>query len=283
MDKLNDYVKLALEVLTIIAIIFSGLAIHGLNIAHDLAGLKNNLSYIGLSTVIALGIAILVIFEGLPETWPTALMWGTGCFACGAVLGLIFGIPPYVEAKPMASNAQNAPLLKAQADLDSAKKADAIAQEALKSAAKAKLAGPLSGSTTTQAALDISATDAEHSAATTKANLAMAQANLDELQKGAGKQTEESDTQAKYGANTNLTDISDWLTKIIVGVGLVQLGKIRGQLKDAANFVAGGLVGIPQSCEHICSARARDHLVFFRPWLSFELPAYPRLAPTVAK
>src|SRR6266850_7688731 len=29
-----------------------------------------------------------------------------------------------------------------------------------------------------------------------------------------------------YGVNTNLEQISDWLTKIIVGVGLVQLGRV---------------------------------------------------------
>jgi hypothetical protein len=31
---------------------------------------------------------------------------------------------------------------------------------------------------------------------------------------------------AKYRANTNLEQVSDWLTKIIVGVGLVQIGHI---------------------------------------------------------
>jgi hypothetical protein len=34
------------------------------------------------------------------------------------------------------------------------------------------------------------------------------------------------DSSVAYRANTNLEDISDWLTKILVGLGLTQLGKI---------------------------------------------------------
>src|SRR4051794_37330470 len=37
----------------------------------------------------------------------------------------------------------------------------------------------------------------------------------------------DSQPQPRYLPNTNLEDISDWLTKIIVGLGLVELGKIR--------------------------------------------------------
>jgi hypothetical protein len=40
--------------------------------------------------------------------------------------------------------------------------------------------------------------------------------------------------------NSNLELISDWLTKIIVGVGLTQLNQIPGALAKLARFVAGG-------------------------------------------
>jgi hypothetical protein len=40
--------------------------------------------------------------------------------------------------------------------------------------------------------------------------------------------------------NTNLEQISDWLTKIIVGLGLVQLRKIPQNLHDAATWMARG-------------------------------------------
>ena len=41
-----------------------------------------------------------------------------------------------------------------------------------------------------------------------------------------------------YKANTNLEQISDWLTKIIVGVGLVQLTTIPGKLRNLADYFA---------------------------------------------
>jgi hypothetical protein len=43
--------------------------------------------------------------------------------------------------------------------------------------------------------------------------------------------------------NTNLEEISDWLTKILVGLGLVQLGAFARNLGDAADSVARGLGG----------------------------------------
>jgi hypothetical protein len=42
---------------------------------------------------------------------------------------------------------------------------------------------------------------------------------------------------AEYRVNTNLEQISDWLTKILVGVGLVQLGSIIDAFGDLADSV----------------------------------------------
>jgi hypothetical protein len=44
-----------------------------------------------------------------------------------------------------------------------------------------------------------------------------------------------------YRANTNLEQISDWLTKILVGVGLTQINEIRGGLVSLSAFAAQGL------------------------------------------
>ena len=49
-------------------------------------------------------------------------------------------------------------------------------------------------------------------------------------------------SSSAYRANTNLEDISDWLTKILVGLGLTQLGSIPTQFKslmDAVKVVIG--------------------------------------------
>ena len=51
------------------------------------------------------------------------------------------------------------------------------------------------------------------------------------------------DRQAAYAANTNLEQISDWLTKILVGVGLIQLARAPrslGRLVDALAEGRGG-------------------------------------------
>ena len=44
-----------------------------------------------------------------------------------------------------------------------------------------------------------------------------------------------------YQANTNLEQISDWLTKILIGVGLTQLLTIPEHLQTLASFLAPGL------------------------------------------
>jgi hypothetical protein len=46
-----------------------------------------------------------------------------------------------------------------------------------------------------------------------------------------------------YSVNTNLEQISDWLTKIIVGVGLIQLGAIRGAAGELFDAMAPSLGG----------------------------------------
>jgi uncharacterized membrane protein (DUF485 family) len=65
----------------------------------------------------------------------------------------------------------------------------------------------------------------------------------------AGKTgTDAPATSTTYGSasaavetNSNLVEISDWLTKIIVGVGLVELSKIPGKLDSLAKYFAAGL------------------------------------------
>ncbi len=46
---------------------------------------------------------------------------------------------------------------------------------------------------------------------------------------------------SRYKPSTSLEQISDWLTKIIVGVGLTQLNKIPGKLDGLAGYIANGI------------------------------------------
>jgi len=59
--------------------------------------------------------------------------------------------------------------------------------------------------------------------------------------KGADAQT--PDSGVSYRANTNLEQISDWLTKILVGVGLTQLNRIPEKLGAFGDFLAAGMNG----------------------------------------
>jgi hypothetical protein len=51
----------------------------------------------------------------------------------------------------------------------------------------------------------------------------------------------------QYQGNTNLEQISDWLTKIIVGIGLVQIGHILPALSKLAESMKAPLGGLPSS------------------------------------
>lgn len=51
------------------------------------------------------------------------------------------------------------------------------------------------------------------------------------------------DRRAPYAGNTSLEQISDWLTKILVGVGLTQLANIPSGLVALGDFLAPGLGG----------------------------------------
>jgi hypothetical protein len=60
---------------------------------------------------------------------------------------------------------------------------------------------------------------------------------------GLPRTLEHSGTTATLVTNTNLDQISDWLTKILIGLGLVQLGKVAGGIDKLASAVAPGLGG----------------------------------------
>ncbi len=49
--------------------------------------------------------------------------------------------------------------------------------------------------------------------------------------------------ESKLKVNTNLEEISDWLTKILVGATLTQLVKIPGAIRTAAEFMASTSIG----------------------------------------
>lgn len=51
--------------------------------------------------------------------------------------------------------------------------------------------------------------------------------------------------QVGYRGNTNLEQISDWLSKMLIGVGLTQINTLPGQLNRVADYIASGMGGLP--------------------------------------
>ena len=60
----------------------------------------------------------------------------------------------------------------------------------------------------------------------------------------AGNDMTAREASGPLRVNTNLEEISDWLTKILVGATLTQIVKIPGSIKSAAEFMAGDGGGI---------------------------------------
>ena len=58
-------------------------------------------------------------------------------------------------------------------------------------------------------------------------------------------QEQDNDPNLRYRTNTNLEQISDWLTKMLVGVGLTQLYVIPGKLQQLIEYLGKGLVDSP--------------------------------------
>jgi hypothetical protein len=63
-----------------------------------------------------------------------------------------------------------------------------------------------------------------------------------------GGATSEGSSSSQTNAsdvNTNLEQVSDWLTKIILGAGLTQLTKVPGLMKSLADYLGGAFDGKP--------------------------------------
>ncbi len=52
-----------------------------------------------------------------------------------------------------------------------------------------------------------------------------------------------SGSAGRYVTNTNLAQVSDWLTKVLIGAGLVQLSQLPRALRAASDFIAAPLPG----------------------------------------
>ncbi len=72
----------------------------------------------------------------------------------------------------------------------------------------------------------------------------------------------------KVEENTNLTQISDWLTKILIGAGLVQLKEAPGFILKVARVMAQGMRQIPAKADTVDSFTiiCAGIILFFLTW-----------------
>lgn len=97
-------------------------------------------------------------------------------------------------------------------------------------------------------------------------------ARTDDQQQGSAR-------AATYGANTNLEQVSDWLTKILIGAGLTQLGTIAGDLRRLVATVAPA-VGAEASAAPFVGAQLVFFAVggFMAGWLTTRLLLAPAMS-----
>ncbi len=77
-------------------------------------------------------------------------------------------------------------------------------------------------------------------------SLQAADASAGQSSRTAQNASTSADQAVTYRANTNLEQISDWLTKILVGVGLTQLTVLPDKLQALALFLSPGFGSVPR-------------------------------------
>lgn len=206
----------------------------------------------------ALIFGIVAVFAGLwgSGTIWRGLLWAAAWSSVGWFLGFLFGIPRFLSsdtartpassaadgAHQQAASAQAEALLKRQ-DAD---KATADCQAAAAALAKLQSVVPApdpADPELVKAQAELETLRQAVTNARAAADLAAAQAQ--------GKATNAVQVRASGGVssavslsvNTNLEQISDWLTKIIVGVSLVESQALLARMHDAARFMAQSMGG----------------------------------------
>jgi hypothetical protein len=133
--------------------------------------------------------------------------WLTACaaFAAGCLVGLVLGIPRFVSSGGLRHDVQAQVLPGPSTTASSSGKAKDTAAEAVP-------------------------TDTEAQQATPEAV-------------GQPKTTDDS-ASSDFSPSTNLAEISDWLTKLLLGAGLVELTRLGKPLAGLVDGVARGLQGV---------------------------------------
>ena len=161
---------------------------------------------VGITMLAALICGAAVTVFGSGSAWAPALLWAGACSVVGWVLGFLFGIPRSLSSDTARTGSVGVPV------------------EVSKATDK-----------------------------TTNANIAAPALGTPDIpERAASPQTpappnptiqNQNSPGPSTAVNTNLEQISDWLTKIIVGVTLVENQNVIVSLRDGAEQIAGSLGG----------------------------------------
>ena len=165
-----------------------------------------------------LAVGMLSIFAGIGLRWASvgaALLWAFASLVLGGIVGFLFALPrvPRRDGKPRGGNSSSRGKLAAKADVSD--------ETARMRAATGTLSLNASGNE-----------EQDHDATVENAS--------GEAESADGKDTDGRD-EHDLDVNTNLQDISDWLTKMIVGVGLVELKSVPGYVTRLGKYVGNSL------------------------------------------
>lgn len=168
-----------------------------------------------MGVCIAFGVLSVLVALWDNGTVARGLLWAGAWSAVGWFLGFLFGIPRFLSTDTARTPQEP--------ELEAAKRRLAEAEKAAKEMKESK---------------------PDKAAAAVKADVDKAEAAVAEAQRHLEAVNVKSGNSrgASLTVNTNLEQISDWLTKIIVGVSLVESQALLLKMHGAATFMAGSMV-----------------------------------------
>ncbi|WP_250486982.1 hypothetical protein [Caballeronia sp. GaOx3] len=182
--------------------------------------------------IVALCIGAFLVAAGTPD-WKTAwigLLWASACSAGGWFLGFLFGIP-----RSLSSDTARTTLLGAESSGPSNESAQDT--EADESKTQPDVSDGAERRATEQGSITVLNVDAGANRAETKQTTVTFPSRPDNAAGRSGPPP----SGASTAVNTNLEQISDWLTKIIVGVTLVESKEVIQRLKAAGHVIGQSL------------------------------------------
>jgi len=172
----------------------------------------------------------------------TGFLTACAAFVAGCLVGLVVGIPRFVSSGAMRHDVETRRMA-ARAPATPGQIAAAVVTPGTAPAQ----APPVPGARLAASApVPTPTTPAAPAAQGETAQLIVAQGDAGD-QGGAGQAPLVSGSQ--FSPSTNLAEISDWLTKLLLGAGLVELTRLGHPISALINAVARGLQDVPANAK----------------------------------